>query len=823
MRKRTAIFILLVVAPLVAVAISSMFLFRPAGGVLEVEMRAIGGSFAQIFWSDTYAMNGNDTSIVLLHQHPGDFERVRFSLPSRPLEVLRFDPIDGPGEVIIRSMRVLDYEGRILRTIDPLVMVPLNQIALFVPDGTGARIVTTPKANDPMMVMRSSWLAAPPRRYSLQFVTPFSLIWVTLAAAAVIAVGVGIVARDLMRGPLTARDGLWLAALFLGVVWATVTLLHRYPVPVPFWDQWDGEAITLYIPSPYNGVTWRQMFALHNEHRIFFSRLLALALVKSNGEWDPHLQIVVNSVLHALGATVLAAVLWLSSGRRLLPIIALVVGLAYAAPFALENSLSGFQSSFYFLILFSMLALWLVGTLRPGTPAWWVGAFCALCCPFTVAGGTAVAVPIGSLVVLDVIGTGKAWRQTLTTLSLVGVILGLGYAALPPPIPYHEALKANSIAAFFVSLGRNLAFPWINQQGIGPVVWLPIVALTAAVIVRRLHTTTFERVALSLGAWVMLQAIVIARSRGAAGISPASRYLDMLSLGFVANTVALAALLDVAHGRTWRRIGYAAVAGWLLAGALGIASLSQEMVRGLARDRRQWTRHHIKNVREFEQTGDVKAFLELRAPQEIPYHSAAMLAGWLQNPEVRRILPPAVRNPLSLHPAEDGSEASATDSMRAWDGVPPVFDSYDHNPASGPMRFESQPITCKEFEHLRFEVASSASWSGLRLSLHRVDSGEERPIRPPKGAKGWNSVFVHCPDGPFTVIASDDSSTNWLAVREPTEIGPGSMLAERLIGHAEGFGWLVLGLAAGALMLTLSAGAGGGRQEARGQKLEARS
>ena len=42
---------------------------------------------------------------------------------------------------------------------------------------------------------------------------------------------------------------------------------------------------------------WRQMFTFHNEHRIFFSRLLALTELVVNGQWDPRLQITINAVL----------------------------------------------------------------------------------------------------------------------------------------------------------------------------------------------------------------------------------------------------------------------------------------------------------------------------------------------------------------------------------------------------------------------------------------------------------------------------------------------------------------------------------------------
>ena len=164
------------------------------------------------------------------------------------------------------------------------------------------------------------------------------------------------------------------------------------------------------MPWADHGVTWRQMFTFHNEHRIFFSRLLALSLLVTNGQWDPHLQIVVNALLHSVAALVFAAILWLAMGRRHLPGVVLAVALTFAPPFGIENSLAGFQSAFYFLVLFSALALWLMGTSRPGTARWFLGCFFAMCCPFTVAGGILILPPIAVVLALRAINERWGWR-----------------------------------------------------------------------------------------------------------------------------------------------------------------------------------------------------------------------------------------------------------------------------------------------------------------------------------------------------------------------------------------------------------------------------
>jgi hypothetical protein len=800
-----ALFVALVIIPLVTVAIASTFLFQPAGRVLEVEMRATGGRWAQVFWSGAYAMNAADSGLVPLHTQPTEFETLRLPLPTDPIETLRFDPLDGAGEVVIRRMRVKDDAGQIVREIDPRIFTPLNQIAAIRPDKDGTRIVTTPNATDAMLVARSSWFSDPPRWNSLTFVTPLSLAWIAAAVVVLVATAVGFIVREIAVGSFTLRDGLWLAALFLVIVAAKLLLVHNYQVPVPFWDQWDGEALTLYIPWPDHAVTWRQMFTLHNEHRIFFSRMLALSLLLLNGQWDPHLQIVVNSILHAFIGVLVASILWLSMGRRCLPVIVLAMALAIAPPFALENSLGGFQSAFYFLLLFSILAFWLMGTRPPGTAAWWLGVFCALCTPFTVAGGILVLAPIGCLIVLRALANlanprtangdpRTAWRSLAANVVALAAIAAVGYGALPPSVGAHESLKAGTFFYFRVSLTRNLAFPFINYPRAVVFMWLPLAILGVAILRRKFRTTAIEQVALALAAWVVVQGAAMAYSRGAGGLAPASRYLDLLALGMVANVMAF--LAAFAADATWRRRAMiaGALAVWLGVTSIGIYRVSRDILESGARVRAQWTQEHIKNVRHFVMTDDFDSFVSKRGPQDVPYHNPSMLATWLDHPFIRRILPASVRQPLNL-----GTAPSATSTT----DLQPFFDSYALGRFKGVGSFNSQPIACQRFRHLQFEVFSSESWSGLELAL-REESGRETQIRMPwDRLAGWNSVTAACPDGRFAIIANDSSQTAWLAVRPPAEIAWASTIAASLIQQAKIIGLAALATTGLALALTL--------------------
>jgi hypothetical protein len=527
------------------------------------------------------------------------------------------------------------------------------------------------------------------------------------------------------------------------------------------------------------------MFTFHNEHRIFFSRLLALSLVVVNGQWDPHLQIVVNGLLHSLVAVILASALWLAMDRRYLPAIVAAVALVCAPPFAVENSLAGFQSAFYFLLLFSTLAIWLMGMNRAGSFAWWLGVICAACAPFTVAGGILVVVPLACVVLLRAIASRTGWWQLAANVIALAGIAAVGYAALPPPISYHESLRAASVFAFVVALTRNLAFPFINYPRAIVLMWLPVVCLAGLVLWRRLKSTPIEWMTLGLAAWVVIQSAAVAYSRGATGAAPASRYMDLLGFGVIANAIALLLLLGPTRTKRWTVVGTSVLAVWIGIVGVGIARVSDEMLDASARVRRQWTPEHVKNVRLFIMNGDLDAFLEKKGPRDVPYYSPSMLATWLEHPYMRRILPAAVRQPLDVHAASSADGGGRVATRQANGDVQPIFDSYSSARAKGIAHFESEPVSCAQFHHLRFEIASSASWSGLSMALHDVRSGANTPVRLPWDAhSGWNAVGVRCPAGQFTIVADDASPTAWLAFRQPAEMAWASTIALLVIQQA---------------------------------------
>src|SRR5690348_12953448 len=71
----------------------------------------------------------------------------------------------------------------------------------------------------------------------------------------------------------------WVASLFLVTLGAKLWLIHRSGTSLPFWDQWNGQGISVFLPCLQHRLSFANLLAPHNEHRIFFTRLYDLGLL----------------------------------------------------------------------------------------------------------------------------------------------------------------------------------------------------------------------------------------------------------------------------------------------------------------------------------------------------------------------------------------------------------------------------------------------------------------------------------------------------------------------------------------------------------------
>lgn len=463
------------------------------------------------------------------------------------------------------------------------------------------------------------------------------------------------------------KDWSWLiypVACALVVIGAKCWMIARYGNPIPFWDQWDAEGAILY-PRFFDGtLRLSDLLAAHNEHRILLTRLWSLLLLELEGYWDPILQMTANTLL--LGGFV---GLFITAFR---PVLARTPWLAFAAfatimfalPFGWENTLAGFNSQWYFVLLTGVSGLVAIVAAAAFSPCWWIGFLLLVVSYFCTAAG-ALSMSAGFAVSLMQFAAGpRRGKRELLALAL----LAMAAAAMVGDIPalaHHVPLKAHSVTEFLRSAIRIASWP----AALGPVpailqlfcallINAPAAAASIRVIRQRPPIADRQWLLPALAGWSVLQMAAIAYGR--ATVPTNSRYFDLFLIGVLLNGASLLYLVT-----TWRdswlrgRRGLAAVALWLLLIGPGSAATTVwQSIHTLPILANAW-QAEIENMRAFLVTND-RRVLENKPPLDIPYPDANRLAAIASMPVVRAILPPALVGEASAARAQQRGLARFT-------------------------------------------------------------------------------------------------------------------------------------------------------------------
>lgn len=602
-------------------------------------------------------------------------------------------------------------------------------------------------------------------------------------------------------------------ALFLIAFGAKLWAIHHYGADVPIWDQWDGEAATLFYPYFQHTLTVADFFTPHNEHRILFTRLLSLGLLLVNGQWDPRLEMVAGALLHTVAALILFALIARLIGPRL-PVFLILVA-AFALPFAWENTLAGFQSQFYFLFLFSLLTLALLILTRPWSGGWWAGLATGLAAIFTMGSGFFAAAAATAILLARAIQTPRLWKSHLAAAAggLTLVLVGQRCTVL---IESHRFLRAHSMDEYLDALGKTLAWPNTSHPWLAFLNFFPLAALL--ILYLRAHAPAApacqngrpaahppdwraEEFALALGFWVLLQAAASAFARGAGGIGPASRYMDLLSMGLVANSLCLVVLL-ARHGGSlpWRPLWPLIFTLWFVVAGVGLSQ----------RTTFEWRQKIPLKKRQTDlQTAAVRGYLATGQPDyllgkplfEIPYPEPFRLGVILNAPGIQDILPVSIRRPLNIIPRPEDSTAFTRNGYYPSTAPAPdpdelVCGSYTAQGDAAQGVWESEPLPGCRLPYLKFEIAGYLGETNLWLKCVETESGREhvlRPATPPR--ESWQSYILPAPQKPFRLVAGDARPDRWFAFKAPRELGAASLLAMRLTAWGATLfwsGWIVL-------------------------------
>jgi hypothetical protein len=552
----------------------------------------------------------------------------------------------------------------------------------------------------------------------------------------------------------------------------------------------------LFKPWLEGHLGWADLFGPHNEHRIVFTRLLALGLLRLNGQWDAQLEMTVNAVLCGVIGLAVAAAAWRFFPRQKILYLTAAIILWLALPYAQENTLWGFQSCFYFMLIFSLAAIWGLSFHRAFSPRWWFGGISAVLACFSMASGFLAAIAVLMLAGIRCIRRHSWPAEQTVTMLFAGIVLAVGFF-LHHEFPPHAALKAVSPVAWADVFGRSLGWPFCDTAAAAVLIYWPLSCLATLYLKSGQMLGQGDKrrqrqmeLLLGVGIWVILQAAAIAYSRGADGTEAiASRYMDILALGTLVNISAVIVLLGaLPRRRSLSLLCYL----WTVAVAAGAGITSYQQLSSQT-GRQAWLRSEEQNVRAYVATGDRK-YVEGDPPPRIPYPDPSRLATLLDDPTIREILPVAVRPALRVDAEVNQGGAFIPGGYPPQVINAPYERSWGSYSAGGPDArgtMESSILTPK-LPYLQIELAGDPR-EGMALDLRSATGNKQiRFIPTTRIDPSWRAGFIAVPASEVKIVARDDNPHDWFAFREPREVGRLSFYAEQFV--AKGAFLCVLGL-----------------------------
>jgi len=595
------------------------------------------------------------------------------------------------------------------------------------------------------------------------------------------------VLKNLTTRFLPVGFALCLFTFILGVRWA---VFDRYGMTLPEWDQWDAEGLALLAPWYNHDHFFNALFTPHNEHRVVLTKLLNLGLTLANGQWDQRLEATVNALLPAAIAVAFYILAYRYLTRRWLAFLTVFLGFIFAFPFAWQNVLGGFHSQQFFLVGLALTAIALLPFSAPFSARWWMGAAATFLGLFSMASGFFGAVVVIGLLGVQYFRRERTLMSAWPTLVICAAATAIGWFTRHE-VAYHASLKAQNLHDFIFTILRSLQWPAPMSPGFAIVLWLPWTWLVVWVVfasrVLPGQSRAFGYFVLGLGVWVWLQLLATAYARGAGGPPPASRYIDTLVFGLVANALGLVWLATpVLLARPARRLLALCAVAWIGIFIWGAqAELRQIFIAELPPVKVYHDYCEI-NVRNYLYTGNEK-FLD---HEEIPYPGAVAFLQRISLPALRSRLPATVRLPLTLtaaastfissdlriiHPPAPGLSPTTPPLIyrRTWGScTAPAKPSTD-------LEFTSGPVRAPFGGYLKFEITGDVSASGNYLELHDAFTDATlTTIRPDKApGNSWRAVYVPAPSEKFVIRAHGAMGATPFAFSEPVEIPAASYWA----------------------------------------------
>jgi hypothetical protein len=456
-----------------------------------------------------------------------------------------------------------------------------------------------------------------------------------------------------------------LGALGVGglVLGSRLYLSEGYVSWAPYLDQIAADFTGLLLPLAHGALTWRDVVAANNEHRVILTRLTSLAEVYVNGQWDNRILVVAIFLLQSAIASWICTLSWVFLGW----IRGTIVCFAALLPMFLvcdwENMVSGFQTQFMYMVLGSLVAFSLINGRRETSFDRIGSLLIALLVLGTMASGLLTAITLAAASLFFSVISRRGWRSAVFFVLSALTVAAFGWFTRHET-PHTPDLYAQDFATWRSAFAAYGAWPLMPNLLGFVLLWLPSIWLLIRTI-RRREVPPFVSFVLALGFWVLLQAAALAWSRAGLRGLVSARYTEVLALAFVANAAAGVLLLPSAKSTIRSRvIAYGCLSIWIAGIGFAECWRSHELYRPYLEVFRNQTIEHEQRLGSFMRTGNQGIITSVQFPR-IP-GGASEIIGSLSDPNVQPLLPGPLRrdlirdhNPELLPTVKDGPLASA--------------------------------------------------------------------------------------------------------------------------------------------------------------------
>ncbi|GLU57098.1 hypothetical protein [Dyadobacter frigoris] len=412
--------------------------------------------------------------------------------------------------------------------------------------------------------------------------------------------------------------------------------VEHFAVALPFWDQWDAEGDHLLRPWLEGTLKFTDLWLPHNEHRVFPARLLTLFSFELTGVWNNLTEARINVLLATSIPFILVWLLYMTGelkGKRWLMLPVILAG--SVLPFIWENLLVGFQSQFYFLLLFAVTALAIAAWRPESLVSFMVVIILSILSVLTMASGIMTPLAVASVYGLHWYLHRKRPAQIFLFILLLLTIAITGYLTIPPQ-PGHEIFRAHDIKELLNTFLLMESWPFKVKYWALPMLWLPTFISLPFLIYRK----TFTRYDLLMAGcllWSLLQAFATSYGRGHDLNNVTSRYADFLSFGLTAYAWFSLRITELSQRNLRTQLLTILISiSFFVVLFKGHRSRKEDDFIDM-QNRHKMVLIQIKNVSHYLKTGDSTA---LQKPAfQIPYPDPVRLKQMLDNPALRSALP----------------------------------------------------------------------------------------------------------------------------------------------------------------------------------------